>query len=82
MIIILLILVYPSHIRSTALGLCSFFARIGGIAMPFVAQTLGDKHLNIALSIFSGIYIFRIILNIFYFIFLNTYFINYSFSLF
>lgn len=45
--------VYPSHIRSTALGLCSFFARIGGIAMPFVAQTLGDKHLNIALSIFS-----------------------------
>ncbi len=33
---------YPTEIRSTAVGLCSTFARIGGVAAPQVCLLMGQ----------------------------------------
>jgi len=56
--------VYPTHIRSTGIGFCSFVARIGGILTPFVAQTLGETHLHFTLIIYGSFMILAGILSL------------------
>eukprot|EP01118_Nematostelium_gracile_P002562 TRINITY_DN1278_c0_g1_i2.p1 TRINITY_DN1278_c0_g1~~TRINITY_DN1278_c0_g1_i2.p1 ORF type:complete len:509 (-),score=104.22 TRINITY_DN1278_c0_g1_i2:167-1693(-) len=47
--------VYPTSIRSTAMGVCSALSRIGAMLAPFVAQVITKSSVNLALGIFGGI---------------------------
>eukprot|EP00298_Acanthocystis_sp_HF-20_P009101 c18101_g1_i4.p1 GENE.c18101_g1_i4~~c18101_g1_i4.p1 ORF type:complete len:156 (-),score=54.63 c18101_g1_i4:23-490(-) len=50
--------VYPSNIKSTALGFCSSVARIGGMITPYIAQVVTNHSDKIGL----GIYVFASLL--------------------
>jgi len=51
---------YPTYMRSTALGTCNFFSRIGGFTTPFINQKLLRIHIllpfvSFALTSFLGL---------------------------
>ncbi|OAF67346.1 Cis,cis-muconate transport protein [Intoshia linei] len=47
--------IYPTTIRSSALGICSSMARIGAIITPFVAQVLLNYSLTAAMVLYGSL---------------------------
>lgn len=47
--------VYPTHLRSVGVGVCSTMARFGAMVTPFVAQVLVKTSVELAISLYAGV---------------------------
>lgn len=47
--------VYPTHLRSIGVGVCSTMARLGAMVTPFVAQVLVKSSMNLAISLYGTV---------------------------
>jgi MFS family permease len=57
--------VYPTNVRSTGMGLCSSYARLGGMTTPFAAQVLAVVDVDAALALYAALMVVGAVLPFF-----------------